>query len=64
MIDKELRTYVVAEELINDKPSGFYTIRRNIDVSPARFVAIDSFDTLQEALDYIRYCRNKSIIRP
>lgn len=64
MINKELRTYVVAEELINDKPSGFYTIRQNTDVSPARFVVIDSFDTLQEAFNHIKYCRNKSVIRP
>lgn len=63
MIDKELKEYVVAEELINGKPSGFYTIRVNTDVSPMRFVAVDSFDTLQEAMDYIRYYRNKTVIQ-
>ena len=56
-----MKEYVVAEELINGEPSGFYTVRVNTDVNPARFIAIDSFDTYEEAEALIRFLRNTDI---
>lgn len=48
-----MRRYVVAEEIINGRPSGYYTIRVNTDVNLRRFMVIKSFDTYEEAFDYL-----------
>lgn len=48
-----MKRYVVAEEIINGRPSGYYTIRLNTDVNLCRFMVIKSFDTYEEAFDYL-----------
>jgi hypothetical protein len=58
---RELKEYVVAEEIIEGKPSGSYTVRVNTDVNPARFIIVASFDSYEEAIDLIHYLLYKDI---
>lgn len=58
-----MKEYCVAEELIDGKPSGFYTVRTNTDVSPSRFIVIDSFDTFEEANELIHYLKHTDIFK-
>lgn len=58
---KELKEYVVAEEIIKGKPSGSYTVRANTDINPSRFIVVASFDTYEEAIDLIHYLHHKNI---
>ncbi len=48
------KKYIVCEECIDGK-WGFYSIRMNTDCSPSRFIIVASFDTYEEANEYIDY---------
>ena len=52
-----LKDYVVCDECINGE-WGFYSIRVPADCSSNRFEICDSFDTYEEAVDYVKYLRN------
>ena len=53
-----LKEYVVCEECVNGFYCGCYSIRVNNDCSSLRFIVIASFDTYEEASDYIDYMRH------
>ena len=52
-----LKEFVVCEECIHGK-WGFYSIRTNTDCNSSRFIISASFDTYEEADDYIDYFNN------
>lgn len=52
-----MKKYCVAEEIIEGKLSGCYSVRLNTDVNPCRFAVWDSFDSFKEADNAIRYWR-------
>ena len=52
-----LKEFVVCEECIDGK-WGFYSIRANTDCNSSRFIVCASFDTYEEADEYINYLRH------
>lgn len=48
-----MREYVVCEEIINDVPSGCYSVRINADCAISRFIVVQDFDTFEEADEYL-----------
>ena len=59
MIDEEnkVKEFVVCEECINGE-WGFYSIRTNTDCNFDRFLIAASFDTYEEASEYIDYLKH------
>lgn len=49
-----LKEYVVCDECIKGE-YGHYSIRVNTDCSPARFRVLASFDTFEEANNFLRF---------
>lgn len=58
-----MKQYAVCEEIIDGKPSGFYSIRVSSDTNPNRFVVVDAFDTYEEADDLIHYLLHRNIFK-
>jgi len=53
----ELKEYVVADEIINGELSHYYTIRVKTDVSPNRFKIVASFNSYEEAHNFVKGLR-------
>lgn len=56
-----MKRYAVCEEIINGKLSGCYSIRMSFDTSPTRFIVIKTFDSYEEADDFIHYLLHRDI---
>lgn len=52
-----LKEFIVCEECINGE-WGFYSIRTNTNCSSSRFIISASFDTYEEANEYIDYLKH------